>query len=43
MGDDSLLMRLSGNLLRVGSQAKWGRKFGWITTVALHGRLPDYL
>ena len=28
MGGDSLLMRLCGNLLEVGSQAKRGRKCG---------------
>ena len=43
MGGDSLLMRLCGNLLEVGSQAKGSLKCGWIAPAGLHGWLRDYL
>ena len=39
MGGDSLLMRLYGNLLEVGSKAKGGR-CGQIAPAGLHGWLP---
>ena len=39
MGGDSLLMRLCGNLLEVGSKAKGGR-CGQIAPAGLHGWLP---